>query len=106
MKLIVFLLGDWFILKSYSVHQSREHAPPKSRTSPEEEIKTLRIILAALILSITILIFRPLWSPQAGLEYDFMRIFLIIVASFAAVATYVKYKRMLKMQKRSRDIAS
>ena len=43
-------------------------------------------------------IFNPIWFPQAELKYDFMRFFLLGVASLATVVTYINYKRKLKDQ--------
>lgn len=60
-----------------------------------DQIKTLRFTLIALILSIIWLVFNPIWFPQAKLKYDLGRIFLLFVALLAATIAYITYKRKL-----------
>ena len=62
----------------------------------DDQIKTLRWTIVALFLSVVWLAFNPIWFPQAKLEYDFMRIFLIFTALLAAFTAYLTYKRKLK----------
>jgi len=47
----------------------------------------------ALILSIVWFIFNPIWFPQANLKYDYGRIFLLLLAVFAAIIAFNKYKK-------------
>jgi len=67
-------------------------------SSLDSQIDILRLTLIVLILSMVWFIFNPIWFPQAELKYDFMRFFLLGVASLATVVTYKNYKRKLKDQ--------
>lgn len=72
-----------------------KRAYKRSRSS-SDQINALRWIIAALILAIIKFIFDPLWFPQAGLEYDLSRIFILGVAFMAVLTAYILYKRELK----------
>lgn len=75
----------------------RQKKTTLSRSS-DSPIDILRYTLIALLLSMVWFILNPIWFPQAEFKYDFMRFFLLGVASLAVVVTYITYKRKLNDQ--------
>ena len=64
----------------------------------DDQIKTLGWTIVALFLSVVWLAFNPIWFPQAKLEYDFMRMFLMFTALLGVFTAYLIYKRKLNMK--------
>lgn len=80
---------------SMGIYSSRKERIFLKSPNIEYQIKTLRWTIVALIFSIVWLAFNPIWFPQAKLEYDFMRIFLLFTALLATFTAYLTYKRKL-----------
>jgi len=77
-----------FIPIYYYAKKSRKG---NSQINLDKRDRILRMTLAALILSLSWLIFRPIWFPGENIKYDFFRILLIFTTIVAIITTYIKY---------------
>ena len=62
----------------------------------ENEIRTLKFVLAGLLITIIGGIYLPLSSPEQAEKIDLLWVWLLLVTSVAAIAAYVSYKRKEK----------
>ena len=58
-----------------------------------EKVKTLRLSIAALILSIILALFYPIWYQESSKVYDPERLLLLAIAIIALITLYILYKR-------------
>jgi LPXTG-motif cell wall-anchored protein len=63
----------------------------------ENEIRTLRFVLAGLLITIIGGIYLPLSSPDTAEKIDLLWIYLLGVTLVAAIAAYVSFRRKEKL---------
>ena len=63
----------------------------------ENEIRTLRFVLAGLLITIIGGIYLPLSSPDIAEKIDLLWIYLLGVTFVAAIAAYVSFRRKEKL---------
>jgi len=96
---LYFFLGIFIYLLLFYLANYKSRAKGDSIQKPGERVKILRLSIAALALSISLILFRPYWFPTEEPEgYSIDRILLLGTAVIALITLYISFRREVRKQ--------